>query len=56
MDAACASFEEEIKGSLAAGKLADFAILDQNLLEIDPAQIKDVKVLRTYVGGNQVYP
>ena len=54
--AAYASFEEDIKGSLKAGKLADFVILDQNLLEIDPVLIKDVKILNTYVGGKRVYP
>ena len=52
---AYASFEEDIKGSLEPGKLADFVILDQNLLEIDPVAIKDVKVLMTFVGGKKVY-
>jgi predicted amidohydrolase YtcJ len=56
IDAAYASFEEGLKGSLKAGKLADFVMLDQNLLEIDPGRIKDVNVIRTYVGGNQVFP
>ncbi len=56
INAAYASFEEDIKGSLKAGKLADFVILDQNLLKIDPVLIKDVKILNTYVGGKQVYP
>ena len=52
---AYASFEEDIKGSLEPGKLADFVIMDQNLLEINPAAIKDVKVLKTFVGGKKVY-
>ncbi|MBN2416358.1 amidohydrolase [bacterium] len=56
VNAAYASFDEDIKGSLKAGKLADFVILDQNLLEIDPVLIKDVKILCTYTGGKQVYP
>ena len=55
INGAYASFEEALKGSLRAGKLADFVILDQNLVEIDPVLIKEVKVLSTYVGGNQVY-
>jgi predicted amidohydrolase YtcJ len=56
IDAAYSSFDDNIKGSLKAGKLADFVILDQNLLKIDPVLIKDVKILGTYVGGKQVYP
>lgn len=56
INAAYASFEEDIKGSLKAGKLADFVILDQNLLKIDPVLIKDVKIIGTYVGGRKVYP
>lgn len=52
---AYASFEENIKGTLEPGKLADFVILDENLLEIDPVKIRDVKVLSTWVGGKKVY-
>lgn len=52
---AYASFDEDIKGSLEAGKLADFVILDENLLEIDPVNIKDAKVLMTLVGGKKVF-
>lgn len=55
INGAYASFDEEIKGSLEQGKLADFVILDQNLFTIDPATIRDVKVLKTYVGGKLVY-
>lgn len=54
-DAAYSSFEEEIKGTLAPGKLADFVILSENLFEIDPVNIRDVKVLRTVVGGRTVF-
>ena len=52
---AYASFEEDIKGSLEPGKLADFVILDRNLLEIKPETIKDAKILKTFVGGKKVY-
>ena len=52
---AYASFEEDIKGSLEVGKLADFVIFDRNLIEIDPITIKNAIVLMTYVGGKQVY-
>lgn len=53
--AAYASFEESIKGSIKPGKLADFVILEKNLFEIAPSEIRNVKVLRTSVGGKFVY-
>lgn len=49
------SFEEDIKGTLEPGKLADFVVIDKNLLEIPPAQIRDAKILQTIVGGRVVY-
>jgi predicted amidohydrolase YtcJ len=42
-------------GSLEAGKFADFIELDRNILKVPPAQIADVKVLLTVVGGRAVY-
>lgn len=54
-DAAYASFEEHIKGTLEPGKLADFVVLSENLSIIDPVKIKDVQVLQTYVGGKKVF-
>jgi predicted amidohydrolase YtcJ len=36
-------------------KMADFTILDRNLLNIDPLEIKDVRVLATIVGGRVTY-
>ena len=52
---AFAAGEEDEKGSIRVGKLADFTIVDRNLLEIEPAEIKDVNVLATIVGGRAVY-
>lgn len=52
---AWAAGQEADKGVLEAGKLADLVILDQNLFEIPPAQIKDVKALLTMVGGRIVF-
>jgi predicted amidohydrolase YtcJ len=55
INAAYASFEEGIKGSLEPGKLADFVILQKDITSIDPVTIRDVKVLRTVVGGQTVF-
>lgn len=46
---------QDIKGSIEVGKLADIIILPDNLFEIPIDQIKDVKVLLTIVGGKEVY-
>jgi predicted amidohydrolase YtcJ len=54
-DAAYASFEEDIKGTLEVGKLADLAVMDQNLLNIDPKAIRDTRIHMTLVGGEVVY-
>ena len=55
LNTAYAGFEENIKGSLQAGKLMDFVVLSDNLLTMDPDDIKDVTVLTTVVGGKVVY-
>ncbi len=54
-DAAYASFDEDKKGTLEAGKLADFVVLSENILKADPNKIKDIKVLQTFVGGELVF-
>jgi predicted amidohydrolase YtcJ len=48
-------FEEDIKGSLEPGKLADMVVLEKNPLEIDKINIKDIPILATIVGGQIVY-
>jgi predicted amidohydrolase YtcJ len=52
---AYAGFEEKDKGTLEAGKLADFIVVDRDLLSIPTDELKDVKVLATYVGGEKIY-
>lgn len=54
-NAAYSSFDENIKGTLESGKLADFVILSEDLFSIEPNKIKDVHVLQTYIGGNKVF-
>ena len=52
---AYAAFEEDEKGSLSVGKLADFVVLDRNLLECEEEEIAEAKVLETWIGGRRVY-
>ncbi|MCX7612272.1 MAG: amidohydrolase, partial [Ignavibacterium sp.] len=55
INSAYASFEEKIKGSIEVGKLADFIVLSENILEIDPIRIKDVEVELTVFDGKIIY-
>lgn len=55
LNTAYAAYEEGIKGSITVGKLADFVVLSDNLLTMDPDDIKDVTVLTTVVGGDIVF-
>ncbi len=55
IDAAYTSFEENIKGSIEAGKLADITILDEDLTNIEPERIKDIQVMATMIGGEFLY-
>ena len=53
--AAYANFEDQEKGSIEAGKFADFIIVDQDPMTIKEEAIPDTKVLSTYINGEQVF-
>jgi hypothetical protein len=55
MGNAIAAFEEDIKGSLTPGKLADITVLSQDLLTVADGQIMDTKIVMTIVGGKIRY-
>ncbi len=55
MEPAYFNFDEKVRGSIEVGKLADLVVLSDDLLTMDPMKISDVKVLRTIIGGKEVY-
>ncbi len=55
INGAYASYEEDIKGSLETGKLADLVVLENDPTKVDPSTIIDIKIERTMVDGKWVY-
>jgi predicted amidohydrolase YtcJ len=55
MGSAYAEFQENEKGSITAGKLADMVLLSDDIFSIAPEKIRDVKVLKTIIGGKIVW-
>ena len=55
LGSAFASFDEQIKGSISVGKLADFVVLNRDLLSVPPDELKDIQVDVTVIGGHVVY-
>jgi hypothetical protein len=49
------AFEEDIKGSIEVGKLADFVVIDRDYMKCPAEEIKDINALRTVLGGETVY-
>ena len=55
INAARQGFEEGVKGSIEPGKFADFVVLDENPLAVDPMHLKDIEIAATIVGDVLAY-
>jgi len=55
MGSAYAEFQEKEKGSVTPGKLADMVLLSDDIFSIDPVKIREVKILKTIVGGKTTW-
>lgn len=55
LNSAYASFEENLKGSIEPGKLADLIVLSDDILTIDPVRIKEAEVVMTVFDGKIIY-
>jgi predicted amidohydrolase YtcJ len=53
--AAYANFEDQLRGSIAPGKQADFVVLDRDIMTSPNTQLRDTKVRQTWIGGERVY-
>jgi predicted amidohydrolase YtcJ len=52
---AYSNFEEKERGSIEKGKMADFVILEDDIMKIPKEKLRNVKVLQTFVGGERVF-
>jgi predicted amidohydrolase YtcJ len=55
MGSAYAEFQDSVKGSITPGKLADMVLLSDDVLTVNPDRIREIKVLKAWVGGKQTY-
>lgn len=53
--AAYANFEEQLRGSIAPGKQADFVVLDRDIMTVSNARLRQTRVRQTWIGGERVY-
>ena len=54
-EAAYSGFEENLKGKIAPGMLADFIVISDNILAVPSKKLLSIRVEQTYVGGNLVF-
>ena len=55
IESAFMTFDEDLKGSIEVGKLADLVVLGEDILSVDPDQIRHILIERTIIGGKEVY-
>jgi predicted amidohydrolase YtcJ len=55
MGSAYAEFQDKMKGSITTGKLADMVLLSDDIFSIDPVNIREVTVLKTFIGGKLIW-
>jgi len=55
MGSAYAEFQENDKGSITRGKLADMVLVSDDLFKLEPARIRDAKVVTTILGGKIIW-
>jgi len=55
MGSAYAEFQDRVKGSITPGKLADMVLLSEDVLTVAPDRIRDIKALKTWIGGQLIY-
>ena len=55
LDGAYGTFEENVKGSIKVGKLADFTVFSQDIMKVDESKLLDTEVMMTVLGGKEVF-